>query len=193
MTDRYQNKYRIASARVPWHAYDGGVYFVTICTAGKQHYLGEIVDASEPYMQLSAMGEQADVCWRAIPEHFPHVELGDFVVMPNHVHGIVIIHGDDAFGVHPSGGTQPLEETQNFASLPACANRFAPQSRNLASVIRGFKVGVTRYAREHRLPFGWQPRFYDHIVRNQNELNRIAQYIADNPVAWATDELNIGI
>lgn len=193
MTDKYQNKYRIASARAPWHGYDGGVYFVTICTAGKKHYFGEVVDAAEPYMQLSEMGKQADACWRAIPEHFPHVELGDFVVMPNHVHGIVIIHGDDISGVQSSGGTQSVGETQDFASLPACVNQFAPQSRNLASVIRGFKIGVTRYAREHRLPFGWQPCFYDHIVRDRNELNRIALYIVDNAVLWAVDELNVAI
>ena len=174
--DKFQNKYRIPSARAAWHDYNGGTYFVTICTHGREHYFGEIAidNNGEPKMNLSEIGNIADECWRSIPQHFPHVQVPLWVIMPNHIHGILIIN--------------PPVETQNFASLQS--NKFGPQSKNLASVIRGFKIGVTKYARENNIPFAWQTRFYDRIVRNTDELNGISQYIENNVAKWAFDELN---
>lgn len=176
--DKFQNKYRIPSARATWHDYDGGTYFVTICTHGREHYFGEIVtdENGKPKMELSEIGKIADECWCAIPQHFPHVQVPLWVIMPNHIHGILIIDSP--------------EETQNFASLQSQSNKFGPQSKNLASVIRGFKIGVTKYARENNIPFAWQTRFYDRIVRNTDELNGISQYIENNVAKWAFDELN---
>ncbi len=110
--------------------------------------------------------------------------LGEFVAMPNHVHGIVVIN------------KSPREvETQNLASLHSIAekpgrqslNQFGPQSQNLASIVRGFKIGVTKYARQHQIPFSWQPRYHDHIIRNAEEYNRIRKYILENPQNWAAD------
>ena len=174
--NKFQNKYRIPSARATWHDYNGGTYFVTICTHGREHYFGEIAidNNGEPKMNLSEIGNIADECWRSIPQHFPHVQVPLWIVMPNHIHGILIINS-------------PVE-TQNFASLQS--NKFCPQSKNLASVIRGFKIGVTKYARENNIPFAWQTRFHDRIVRNTDELNRIAEYIENNVAKWAFDELN---
>ena len=174
--DKFQNRYRIPTARATWHGYDGGTYFVTICTHGREHYFGEIAmnENGEPKMNLSKIGNIANECWRSIPQHFPHVQVPLWIVMPNHIHGILIIN--------------PPIETQNFASLQS--NKFGPQSKNLASVIRGFKIGVTKYARENNIPFAWQTRFYDRIVRNTDELNRIAEYIENNVAKWAFDELN---
>lgn len=125
-----------------------------------------------PEMQLSDIGKCANECWNAIPTHFPHAELGPFVVMPNHVHGIVIINDD---GNHTQSTTL----------------KFGPQSRNLASIIRGFKIGVTKYAHANNLPFAWQARFYDRIVRDQQELNNIAQYIENNVINWANDGFHL--
>jgi REP element-mobilizing transposase RayT len=68
-------------------------------------------------------------------------------------------------------------------------NKFAPQSKNLGSVIRGFKSAVTSYANDHNIAFGWQPRYYDHIIRNYNEYQRIAHYIRNNPANWKNDRL----
>lgn len=98
--DRFQNKYRIPSARANWHGYDGGVYFVTICTKNREHFFGEIENGE---MKLSIIGNYADKCWREIPQHFPDAEIPLWVVMPNHIHGIITIR--------PS---EPIVETQNL-------------------------------------------------------------------------------
>ncbi|MFA4967912.1 MAG: hypothetical protein WC624_06850, partial [Candidatus Margulisiibacteriota bacterium] len=110
-------------------------------------------------------------------------------VMPNHVHGILVIDDDGVF-----------VETQNFASLhpqppppkPLQNNQFGPQSKNLASIIRGFKIGVKKYATMHNIYFAWQSRFYDHIVRNHKSLSRIRKYIVENPMKWENDRNNHG-
>ncbi len=154
-----------------------GAYFVTICTHGRVDYFGEIRNG---IMGLNELGCAAQECWQAIPRHFPDAILDEFVVMPNHVHGVLFIEG-------PGHGAGP----QNFAALQnrnkPYKNKFGPQSKNLASIIRGYKVGVTRYARENGLEFSWQYRFHDRIVRNEQELDRIRRYIQNNPLKWYLD------
>lgn len=89
---KYQNKYRIPSARLQsWDYGNNGVYFITICTKDRIHFFGKIVNTDIPSMQLNAFGEIAHNYWMEIPNHFPFVELANFVVMPNHTHGILII------------------------------------------------------------------------------------------------------
>lgn len=167
--EKFQNKYRISSAR--WAAWDyssNAAYFVTICVADRVHVFGRIVDGK---MILSPLGQSAEDCWNEIPAHFPFVELGAHMVMPNHVHGVVAI--------------AKTVETQNIASVP---NKFGPQSQNLASIIRGYKIGVTKFARANNIPFTWQARYHDHVIRNDGELERISQYILANPQNWNEDE-----
>lgn len=192
--DRFQSKYRIPTTRVAWHDYKGGAYFVTICTAKRTHDFGEI---SNGQMSLSPVGICAQECAQNISVHFPHVDVPLFVVMPNHIHLIVIIHTD---GNGTGRNDQNDVKTQNFASLhnhesqrnqhQRQQNNFGPQSKNLASVIRGFKIGVTKFSRQNNIPFEWQPRFHDRIIRNQEEMNRIAQYIEENVARWDFDKLN---
>ena len=197
----YQNKYRIPTARATWHDYSGGAYFITICTAGRMHYFGEIADGE---IKFTEIGQYADKCLQEIPKHFPHVEVPLYVVMPNHIHAIIIINEIvETQNLASRNGQTEIpngsNETQNFASLQsqnqpqnntAHINRFGPQSKNLASVIRGFKIGVTKYARQRGIAFAWQPRFYDHVIRNHHEINRIAEYIGNNVTRWDLDELN---
>src|SRR5215212_2241619 len=131
-TDKFKGKYRISSAR--WAAWDyssNAAYFVTICVANRAHDFGEIVNG---HMNLSPLGQSAQDCWNEIPVHFSFVELGASVIMPNHAHGVVIINKPENV------------ETHNHASLPK--NKFGPQSQNLASIIRGYKIGVTKFARQ---------------------------------------------
>ena len=96
MPDKFQNKYRIASTRLQnWDYGSNAAYFITICTKKRKHFFGEIINKE---MQLNDAGKLAEQYWLEIPNHFPFIELGNFVVMPNHMHGILIIdkpHNDD--------------------------------------------------------------------------------------------------
>ena len=217
----YKNKYRIASARHPNWDYGGdSAYFITICTQNRTHFFGEISGGN---MQLSPIGEFAQQCWDEIPIHFPFVELGAFVVMPNHIHGIIIINKNKSIGdtdddkttnnCDPHHDHHPVE-TQNFASLPPSPtnnpsspptnnpsspsqppspqsqpqkNKFGPQSQNLASIVRGYKIGVTKSAKKIDPNWQWQPRYHDHIIRNMESFKRITTYIINNPRNWNED------
>jgi putative transposase len=157
---KFRNKYRIASARAPFWDYGrNAAYFVTICTFNRKHFFGHIEQGK---MNLSAMGNIANSCWHEIPNHFPFVELGAHIIMPNHVHGIVIIdkleNGNNGRNNNNDRDHVTVVETQNFASLrgqPSSKNHFGPQSQNLASIIRGFKIGVTKNTRQINPNFGW--------------------------------------
>jgi len=180
--EKYQNKYRIPSARAPWWDYSSNAaYFVTICTWHRIHFFGEIVETQNiASLIASPIGIIAETCWHEIPNHFPFVELGAFTVMPNHVHGIVIINKN----------IDPIVETQNIASLhaPKTKNHFGPQSQNLGSIIRGYKIGVTNQSKTLCPEFRWQARFHDHIIRNDAEFQRINDYIEQNPANWENDK-----
>jgi len=182
--DKFKGKYRIPSVRwVGWDYSSNAAYFVTICIANRAHDFGEITDGE---MTLSPLGQSALVCWNEIPAHFTFVELCEFVVMPNHVHGIVVINKPVESGAMVE--TQ-MVETQNIASLRnGPKNRFGPQSKNLASIVRGYKIGVTKFARQNGIPFVWQARYHDHVIRNMGEYERIYQYILANPQKWEEDE-----
>ena len=171
MGNKYQNKYRNESARLQsWDYGADAAYFITICTNGRTNYFGEILGSKQ--MKLSEIGQHVQKCWSDIPSHFPFVILDAFIVMPDHIHGIIIINkqnvNDDTVG------------TQNFASLPKSIksvrhkNKFGPQSQNLASIIRGFKIGITKYAKMNKIDFYWQSRYHDHIIRNEMELERLS-------------------
>lgn len=175
--EKFKNKYRIPSARLPYWDYgSNAAYFVTICTQNREHFFGEITKGK---MELSEIGKMAEKYWIEIPVHFPFVKLDTFIIMPNHVHGIIIIDKkDDDYNV----------ETQDVASLKLMQkNKFGPQSKNLASIIRGFKIGVTKNARMTNPNFAWQSRFYDHIIRNEQSYYRISEYIVNNTLKWKDD------
>jgi putative transposase len=150
-----------------------GYYFTTICVDHRMSSFGRIKDGK---MQLSAAGEIARKCWLEIPSHYSFVKLDEFVVMPNHLHGIVIINRG--------------EGTQDDAFMKKYKNKFGPQTGNLSSIIRGFKIGVVKNTKSINIYFSWQPRFHDRIIRNGEELNAIRQYIMDNPLKWHLDRNN---
>ncbi len=121
-------------------------------------------------LRATAVGNIANQYWLDIPKHFPFVELDEYVVMPNHVHGILFINKPDFHGWQ--------------------RNKFGPQSQNLGSIIRGYKAGVKTFATTNQIEFGWQPRFHDHIIRSEKELNNIRKYIISNPDKWHLDKSN---
>ncbi len=179
--EKYKNKYRISSARLYGYDYGkNGAYFITICTKNRTHHFGEILNGE---MKLSEIGKCASDCWSAIPEHFPFVELGEFVIMPNHVHGVIIINKE----IEPNLNN----EFEKPIVTEFYRNKFGPQSKNVASIIRGFKVGVTISSRIINSDFYWQPRFHDHIIRDSRAFINIRNYIIQNPKKWKDDRFYI--
>ena len=190
--DRWQNKYRIESARADWHDYDGGSYFITICTKDREHFFGEIEDGG---MVLSDIGKYVDEQFRNITSHYPYANLPLWTIMPNHVHAIVIISAcrDVARNVSPTESICSEGDVARYVSTnPTDKNEYmaerSPKQGSLAAVIRGLKSAVTKYANENEILFAWQPRFHDHIVRDTPEMNRIADYIENNVANWKDDE-----
>ncbi|MDY6024928.1 transposase [Bergeyella zoohelcum] len=189
------DKHKRRSIRLKGYDYSReGLYFITICCQNRAHYFGEIINEE---MQLNEIGEIAQKCWRDIPNHFKNVLLHTFVVMPNHIHGIIEI-------VTPVGANQhlPYNETVN-QHLPhnETANYHLPDdnrakdisplrgtSNTIGSIVRGFKIGVTKWVRSntniHQI---WQRNYYEHIIRNEASYFRIHEYIENNPAKWTED------
>ncbi|MFA4941840.1 MAG: hypothetical protein WC582_04610 [Patescibacteria group bacterium] len=189
---KFKNKYRISSPRLKGYDYaQAGYYFITICAKGRICWFGEIKNGE---MAKSEIGEIAEKCWLEIPSHFPFVRLEEFIIMPNHIHGIIVIDDDcrDAKSCVSTFNPTNVGDAKSCVSTmwTKYKNKFGPQSRNLSSIIRGFKIGVKNFSNQSKIDFLWQNRFYDHIVRNENELNKIRQYIVDNPLKWELDRNN---
>ena len=161
-----------------------GAYFVTICTQERLCLFGEIVDGK---VILNDAGRIATKCWNDIPVHFPQVALDQFVVMPNHVHGILwIVKTIGAKDVSPDDGKHisPV----GAKNLSPLRSQPAGTSKTIGSIVRGFKIGVTQWMRQERnVRDVWQRNYYEHIIRNETALNRIRQYIVENPARWAED------
>ncbi len=185
MTEKFSNKYRVPTTRAQWHDYDDGTYFVTICTAKHRHLFGEIENGQ---IYLSPIGLFAYENLENACTHYPYVQIPLFTIMPNHLHAIVEIDGE---AYKNRGGSVSLMESDVLPGVTEDKMRGISHKRGaLSVVIAGIKRAVSRYAREQGADFAWQSRFYDRIIRNTNELNRIAKYIETNVAKWDADELN---
>lgn len=176
--------------RAQWHNYNGGLYFVTFCTKNREHYFGEISDGK---MSLTDVGKFADEQFRNVTEHYPYAEIPLWVVMPDHIHAIVIIDNDkipyerrivgfDSVGSRRA--TTPQEQNQQSNMSP---REIANMQGWMSVVIGGIKSSITKYANSNAIPFSWQSRFYDHIIRDSAEMNSIAEYIENNIAQWECD------
>jgi putative transposase len=159
-----------------------GAYFVTICTHKREHIFGDVVGDE---MRLSAAGQVAESCWQGIPSHFPHVELDFFVVMPNHVHGIVVIVKNINHDTNVGRGHAP--------SLPEAtpARPKTVQPGSLGAIMGSYKSAVTRAINQMlgiKAPIVWQESYYDRIIRNERQLHFIRNYVLTNPAHWAEDQ-----
>lgn len=159
--------------RIRLQGYDyrqSGFYFVTICTQERVRYFGAIQAGT---MHLSAAGECVQAEWLAIPAHYPHVHLHAFVVMPDHVHGIIEIEGDDI--------TTPAVQAYQKV-LPG----------GLPRIANAFKGAVTRRCRtELELERVWQKGYYERIIRDALQFENTTRYILDNPMRWQSKRPNI--
>lgn len=159
------------SIRLKRYDYSGdGLYFVTINTKKQQHLFGTIENGE---MKLNEGGKMALSCWLEIPKHYPNVVLHNFVVMPNHVHGILEIIKDNT----PHFSFQDL---QNQELTP-----FRSPAKTLGSIVRGYKIGVVKWFRSNTDIYDvWHRNYYEIIIRSLPDYERIATYIEDNPKNW---------
>ena len=164
-----------------------GGYYITIVSLRRESIFGEVVNGE---MRINALGKIIEECWFEIPAHFPNTNADIFVVMPNHVHGILIIHADPGRGTIYRAPTPGIE---NRAPTPTIEQFGKPVVGSLPTIIQTFKATVTRRAgRELNLSNVWQSNYYEHIIRDNNDYERIAGYILTNPSNWNNDEENPG-
>jgi REP element-mobilizing transposase RayT len=186
MSNKYKNKYKTKSLRLQNFDYSSdGAYFITICTGQTVQYFGGI---EQSMMNLSSLGIIANILWYEIKSHARHCKLGEFVVMPNHIHGILILGDHDAAPVETRHALSPQQQQ------PIVPNRFQNQGKNtISAIVGGYKSAVTKHASRLGFDFQWQRNYWEHIIRNDDEYSCIAQYILENPQKWALDKLNGGV
>jgi REP element-mobilizing transposase RayT len=162
-----------------------GAYFITILTHLRERSLCAISQSAEgdACVKLTLAGEIAQTCWDSIPEHFPHVSLGAFQIMPDHLHGIVVIDRPPPplvkevvrIGLHPDGRIMPT------GRVPG----------SVGAIVASYKSAVTKQVNESRRTLGakvWHGNYYERIIRDDGEHERIARYIAENPMKWLAGE-----
>ena len=167
-----------------------GMYFVTICArVGAYHIRPDIFGKTENgAMILNEYGQIAMQCWLKIPQHFLHTILHEYVIMPNHIHGIIEISQNvGAKNIVGNVGTKNIVDNvgaKNFSPLRIADNNPRGTSRTVGSIVRGFKIGVTK-----QIGYSvWQRNYHEHIIRNKESYQYIANYIVNNPINWEKDE-----
>ncbi len=154
----------------------GGLYFVTICTQNHECIFGEILDEGRGtiFCALNKGGKIAEKCLIEIPKHYPKAIVDCFIVMPNHIHMILIIENNDR-----TQNIVPLQE-QKFQKII---------SGSISAIIRGYKIGVTKWFRKNTDIYDvWQRNYHEHIIRNEKSLEKIRNYIENNPEKWEEDK-----
>ena len=198
MSKKFKNTYRIKSARLQnWDYSSSGMYFRTICTINRLHFFGEIENGR---MKLNELGQCVEQQWLKTFEirKDMNLQMGKYVIMPNHFHAIIII-GDNIYNMQRGAVTECGAVTERSrdamhcvstpTATPTVVNKFGPQTKNLASIIWGFKSSVTTMARKNGYTeFGWQSRFHDHIIRNEKSFQTISAYIINNHLKWKEDK-----
>jgi putative transposase len=179
-----------------------GAYFITICGQDRKLLFGTVADGE---MVLSGWGEIVRAVWDEIPAHFPNVELDISVIMPNHLHGIIII--TDAVGAgfpgpQPGVGTTPLPPAtvgaggpgpQPGTAITPGAATASLRRPTLGQIVAYFKYQSTKHINQQRGTPGvrvWQRNYFEHIVRNEHALDAIRRYIENNPLRWELDLYN---
>ena len=175
MTDRYNpDIHHRRSRRLKGYDYSqAGAYFITVCTRNRECLLGDVIDG---VMALNDAGRVVEEEWMKSADIRKEIELDAFVIMPNHIHGIIVIDGR---------GTA--------RRAPTCERFGQPTVGSIPTIVRAFKSACTKRINDMRNARGtpvWQRNYYEHVIRNEDDLDRIRQYIADNPVCWAEDENN---
>jgi REP element-mobilizing transposase RayT len=194
MKDFTQYHHRRSTRLLGYDYSQEGMFFITICTHEKQWAFGYIDNAM---IYLNETGVIANNCWMEIPNHYPNVVLHDFIVMPDHIHGIIELVNnpgcrennglDGHTGMVGVQDFEPLQQ-QFFEPLQHQCQQHEYQKiipRSIGSIIRGYKIGVTKWFRENQKGTRiWQRNYYEHVIRNEDSYQLISQYIINNPGRW---------
>ncbi len=151
-----------------------GAYFVTVCTSNGEHLLGEV---TEGVVRLNEYGQMAALCWQWLARRYAHVDLDEWIVMPNHLHGIIVITDDGRRGGSRTAPTRTVIKRKPLGRLIGAFKTVSIQRINAIRNTPGARV--------------WQRNYYEHIVRNEDELNKIREYIGTNPLRWGSE--NVGV
>lgn len=202
MEKRY-SLHRDGSLRAPWWDYQStGAYFITLCTENRKTHFGHIYNKK---MCLSLEGAMAYEIWEDLPNHFSYVHTGEFIVMPDHVHGIICIKRDykiskvqmpypdlrfdnkinleDKYQMDTLED-DPLTIANEKSKRAQWMSHIAPKRGSLGSIIRSYKSAVSKNCRSINPNFSWQPLYYEHIIRDEIEFYKISKYIRYNPERW---------
>jgi REP element-mobilizing transposase RayT len=167
----FKNKYRVETTRLQEYDYSSqGAYFITICTKNRECLLGEIRDRG---MVLNDLGVIVLKCWHDLPKHYTNIILDEFVIMPNHIHGIIRIENVET-GLKPVSTTTNRNKNHGLSEIVRALKTFSSRNINIIRQVSGTPV--------------WQSRFYERVIRNEDELNKIREYIINNPLNWEQDE-----
>lgn len=180
------HKHRRRSIRLKGYDYSqAGAYFVTICAQNRECLFGDIVDGE---MRLHDAGQMIQDMWNDLDARYPDVETDEFVVMPNHVHGIIVIRRNDCRGeVSSPISVSPIPTIKQGGETPPL------RRHTLGQIIAFFKYQSTKQINKIRDTPGhpvWQRNYYEHIIREEQEMNRIREYIIENPAKWTEDKNN---
>lgn len=198
----YQNLPNRKSCRLKgWDYSWEGLYYVTICAENQEYFFGNSFHGK---MILSDIGKIAQKYWLAIPHHFDNAFLDRFVIMPNHIHGIVVINNN----LNNRGNDFSLgngDNEQNFVyrrrrdeTMPRpyrgkypYLSKISPKPKSLPTIIGSYKSMVKNWCNNNCYQyFQWQGRYFDHVIRNEKSLHNIRQYIINNPKNWGKDRNN---
>lgn len=184
----YQHKYHIETTRMQgWDYASDGYYFVTICVKDREHLFGHLANGQ---MVLNEFGQTVNQCWFDLPNHYGNIRLDAFCVMPNHIHGIIVIDNNTTNIVET--GLKPVSKIDptNHALLETGLKPVSTKQHGLFEMVRALKTFSARRINEIRHSAGmavWQPRFHDHVIRDEKSLQNIREYIIRNPEMWEKD------
>ena len=205
MNNYNPNIHHRRSIRLKGYDYSqAGLYFITICVKDRKYLFGEIVEGK---MILNDAGKIADECWLEIPKHFLDSVLHEHIVMPNHVHGIIelkhVVGTSHVMSLQPDDAeitgrtSHVMSQPNNFDTsvrtrhvVSQQHNQFSkPIPGSISVIIQQYKSSVTRFVNKNNISnFRWQSRFYEHIIRNDQSYEQIADYIINNPKNWNKDD-----
>jgi putative transposase len=182
MCSQVRKRYRNNSLRYAGRDYSlPGKYFVTICTANKTQWFGNVLNSK---MHLSEIGHIASQIWYEIPVHFPFISLDAIMVMPDNIHGIIVINRSIVPLTAGAVQAPPLPRNDETHQENVTMSSISPKPGSLSVIVRSYKSAVTKHAHKSDSHFSWQRGFHDNIICTSGQLSRIRKYILDNIRNW---------